>query len=129
MTHRALVVEKTEEDFRVGVEQLEDRAAGGRGDGGGGVVGFELQGRVGVHSERAGGDELSDGAGIDFAGTVVESSSPDFRRGMRWWRRGTSWGRGTRGGTRSGRGCRRPGWQRLPEGLTAEEAMVLGTAG
>lgn len=68
-------------------------------------------------------------AGIDLAGTVVESRSPDWKPGDKvivngWGLSETEWG----GYTRFQR--LKPQWlTRLPERFTAEQAMALGTAG
>jgi acrylyl-CoA reductase (NADPH) len=68
-------------------------------------------------------------AGIDLAGTVVESRSPDWAAGDRvivngWGLSETEWG----GYSRFQR--LKPEWlTRLPEGFTPEEAMAVGTAG
>lgn len=67
--------------------------------------------------------------GIDLAGTVVESASPDFRPGDRVV--ATGWGLGENhwgGYTELER--LRAGWLvPLPEGLSLQEAMGIGTAG
>jgi len=68
-------------------------------------------------------------AGIDLAGTVVESRSPDWVPGDRvvvngWGLSETEWG----GYSRFQR--LKPGYlTRLPAGFTAEQAMAIGTAG
>ncbi|WP_029006838.1 MDR family oxidoreductase [Azospirillum halopraeferens] len=68
-------------------------------------------------------------AGIDLAGTVVESRSPDWRPGDRvvvngWGLSETQWG----GYSRYQR--LKPEWlTRLPDAFTPEEAMGIGTAG
>lgn len=68
-------------------------------------------------------------AGIDLAGTVVESRSPEWAAGDRvivngWGLSETEWG----GYSRFQR--LKPEWlTRLPEGFTPEEAMAVGTAG
>jgi len=68
-------------------------------------------------------------AGIDLAGTVVESRSPDWAAGDRvivngWGLSETEWG----GYSQFQR--LKPEWlTRLPEGFTPEEAMAVGTAG
>lgn len=67
--------------------------------------------------------------GIDFAGTVIESQSAEWRPGDRVILNG--WGLGeTRWGAYAGR-CRvEGGWLvPLPEGMSAREAMAIGTAG
>ncbi|MEZ5797572.1 MAG: MDR family oxidoreductase [Paracoccaceae bacterium] len=68
-------------------------------------------------------------AGIDLAGTVVESRSPDWAAGDRvivngWGLSETEWG----GYSRFQR--LKPQWlTRLPQGFTPEQAMAVGTAG
>ena len=68
-------------------------------------------------------------AGIDLAGTVVESRSPDWKPGDKvivngWGLSETEWG----GYSRYQRV--RPEWLiRLPEDFTLEQAMAIGTAG
>jgi len=67
--------------------------------------------------------------GIDFAGTVAASSSPDFQRGDRvvltGWRVGeVHWG------GYAGRARVKSDWLvKLPDGLSERDAMILGTAG
>ena len=67
--------------------------------------------------------------GIDYAGTVEESASPDFVPGDRVVL--TGWGVGERHwGGLAGYARARADWLlRLPEGLTPWEAMAFGTAG
>ncbi|MDF1585793.1 acrylyl-CoA reductase (NADPH) [Marinimicrococcus flavescens] len=67
--------------------------------------------------------------GIDFAGTVEESSDPAFRKGQKVLLNG--WGVGeTHWGGLAQRARVKAGWLiDLPEGLSAEEAMAIGTAG
>ncbi|WP_262268907.1 MDR family oxidoreductase [Microvirga yunnanensis] len=68
-------------------------------------------------------------AGVDLAGTVIESRSPDWKLGDKvivngWGMSETVWG----GYSRFQR--LRPEWLiRLPESFTLEEAMAIGTAG
>ena len=67
--------------------------------------------------------------GIDAAGTVVESSSPDFAPGDAVIAIGFDLGMNTPGGF--GQKIRIPaGWAvRMPDGLDARSSMILGTAG
>jgi acrylyl-CoA reductase (NADPH) len=67
--------------------------------------------------------------GIDFAGTVTASSSPEWRPGDRVVLNG--WGVGeTHFGAYAGRARVRGDWLvPLPAGLTAKDAMAVGTAG
>lgn len=68
-------------------------------------------------------------AGIDLAGTVVESSSPDWKEGDKvvvngWGLSETQWG----GYSHYQR--LKPEWlTRLPDAFSTEEAMAIGTAG
>ena len=68
-------------------------------------------------------------AGVDLAGPIVESRSPDWRAGERvvvngWSLSETAWG----GYARYQRV--EPGWlTRLPDAFSLEEAMAIGTAG
>ncbi|HEY8601419.1 MAG TPA: MDR family oxidoreductase [Thermomicrobiales bacterium] len=67
--------------------------------------------------------------GIDFAGTVEESASPDFKPGDQVLL--TGWGVGERHWGGLAEYARvKAGWlTRLPTGLTPEQAMGFGTAG
>ncbi|MGC8701642.1 MAG: MDR family oxidoreductase [Thiomonas sp.] len=67
--------------------------------------------------------------GIDGAGTVLESSHPDWRPGDRWLLNG--WGVGeTHWGCLGQRARLNGDWLiPLPKGLNARQAMALGTAG
>lgn len=130
MTHRALVIEKTEDDFRVGVQQIEDSAL--------------PEGEVTVTVEwsdlnyKDGLACIPNGRvvtrypmvpGIDFAGTVAESASPEFSVGDRVVATGYELGTGHEGGYAERARVPAAWLQPLPDGLTTEEAMVLGTAG
>ena len=68
-------------------------------------------------------------AGVDGAGTVLESSHPDWRPGDRIVHNG--WGLGeTRWGCLASRASLRGEWLvRLPEAFTARQGMAIGTAG
>lgn len=67
--------------------------------------------------------------GIDFAGTVEESASPDFKPGDQVLL--TGWGVGERhwGGLAEYARVKASWLTRLPAGLTPEQAMGFGTAG
>ena len=67
--------------------------------------------------------------GIDFAGTVESSSHPDFKPGDAVLLNG--WGTGeTHLGAYAGKSRVKGDWLvRLPEGLSAAQAMAIGTAG
>lgn len=68
-------------------------------------------------------------AGIDGAGEVVESSHPDWKTGDAFIHNG--WGVGeTHWGCLAEKARLRGGWLvRLPQGLSARQAMAIGTAG
>jgi len=67
--------------------------------------------------------------GIDFAGTVVESAVPEFRPGDQVVL--TGWGVGERhwGGFSQLNRVKAEWLVPLPEGMTAQQAMTIGTAG
>lgn len=68
-------------------------------------------------------------AGIDFAGTVLQSSHPDWKAGDKVVM--TGWGLGeTHLGAYAEKARVKGDWLvRLPEGMTARQAMAIGTAG
>jgi acrylyl-CoA reductase (NADPH) len=68
-------------------------------------------------------------AGIDFAGTVLDSSHPDWKAGDKVVM--TGWGLGeTHLGAYAEKAKVKGDWLvRLPEGMTARQAMAIGTAG
>ncbi len=68
-------------------------------------------------------------AGIDFAGTVVDSAHPDWKAGDKVVM--TGWGLGeTHLGAYAEKARVKGDWLvRLPEGMTARQAMAIGTAG
>ena len=68
-------------------------------------------------------------AGIDGAGTVLESSHPQWKAGDRFVHNG--WGAGeTRWGLMSGHARLQGEWLvRLPQAFTTRQAMAIGTAG
>ena len=68
-------------------------------------------------------------AGIDFAGTVISSEHPKWKAGDKVI--GTGWGMGeTHLGAYAEKTRVKGDWLvRLPEGLSAREAMAIGTAG
>ena len=68
-------------------------------------------------------------AGIDGAGTVLESTHPDWKAGDRFVHNG--WGLGeNRWGLMSGRARLQGDWLvRLPDAFTTRQAMAIGTAG
>ncbi|PYF04080.1 acrylyl-CoA reductase (NADPH) [Rhodopseudomonas faecalis] len=68
-------------------------------------------------------------AGIDFSGTVLSSSHPDWKAGDQVI--GNGWGMGeTHLGAYAERARVKGDWLvRLPDGMSAREAMAIGTAG
>ncbi|MDZ4737695.1 MAG: MDR family oxidoreductase [Rhodospirillaceae bacterium] len=67
--------------------------------------------------------------GVDFAGTVIESSHPDWKKGdeaiLTGWRVGEA-----RWGGYAGKARVKGDWLvKLPKGLSAKQAMAIGTAG
>lgn len=67
--------------------------------------------------------------GIDFAGTVVESSNPEFKTGMKVVLTGWSVGEKYWGGFSQYQRVKSDWLVPLPEGLTTRQAMMVGTAG
>jgi acrylyl-CoA reductase (NADPH) len=67
--------------------------------------------------------------GIDLAGTVVESKSPDFAEGDEVILTGFETGERYWGGYAQLNRVRSATLVRLPEGLTLRESMIIGTAG
>jgi acrylyl-CoA reductase (NADPH) len=67
--------------------------------------------------------------GIDFAGTVVETSHPDLRAGQRVVLTGWSVGEKYWGGYSQFQRVRGEWLVPLPEGLSTRQAMMIGTAG
>jgi acrylyl-CoA reductase (NADPH) len=68
-------------------------------------------------------------AGVDFAGTVLESSHPDWKAGDKVV--STGWGLGeTHLGAYAEKARVKGDWLvRLPDGMTTRQAMAIGTAG
>ena len=67
--------------------------------------------------------------GIDLAGTIVESKSPEFQPGDQVIVTGCGIGEEHWGGYAEAARVRAEWLVRLPDGLTAQEAMGIGTAG
>jgi acrylyl-CoA reductase (NADPH) len=67
--------------------------------------------------------------GIDLAGTVVDSDNPDFQRGDRVLGTGQGLGEMVWGGYTTRQKVNPDALVRVPEGLSLEQAMHLGTAG
>ncbi|MDQ6628038.1 MAG: oxidoreductase [Pseudomonadota bacterium] len=130
MLFNALLLEKDEAGFRAGVRPVD---ASGLPEG-------DVQAAV-SHSSLNFKDGLAITdkspvvrswpmvAGIDGAGTVLESSHAEWRAGDRFIHNG--WGLGeTRWGCLAERASLKGDWLvRLPEALTTRQAMAIGTAG
>lgn len=130
MTYRALVVDKTDDDFNLAVQQLEDDAL--------------PDGEVTIAVECS-GLNYKDGLactpngrvvasypmvpGIDLAGSVLESANPAFAPGDRVVATGYELGTAHPGGYAQRARLPAAWLQPLPQTLSPEEAMVLGTAG
>ena len=130
MAFRAFVVNKSDDDFSLGVEQWDDAQL--------------PDGEVTVAVEWS-GLNYKDGLactpngrvvtaypmvpGIDFAGTVVESSDARFSAGDAVIATGYELGTGHAGGYAERVRVPADWLVPAPEGLSAEEAMALGTAG
>ncbi|PUA18457.1 MDR family oxidoreductase [Glaciimonas sp. PCH181] len=67
--------------------------------------------------------------GVDFAGTVVESSNPQYKPGTRVVLTGWSVGEKYWGGYSQYQRVKSDWLVPLPEGLTTRQAMMIGTAG
>ena len=130
MAFRAFVVNKNDDDFALGVEQWEDDQLPA-GDVTVAVEWSDLNYKDGLACTPNGRVVTSYPMvpGIDFAGTVVESSDARFSAGDAVVATGYELGTGHAGGYAER--VRVPGdWLvPLPDGLSGEEAMVLGTAG
>lgn len=130
MAFRAFVVNKNDDDFTLGVEQWEDDQLPA-GDVTVAVEWSDLNYKDGLACTPNGRVVTSYPMvpGIDFAGTVVESSDARFSAGDAVVATGYELGTGHAGGYAER--VRVPGdWLvPLPDGLSGEEAMVLGTAG
>lgn len=130
MAFRAFVVNKSDDDFTLGVEQWEDDQLPA-GDVTVAVEWSDLNYKDGLACTPNGRVVTSYPMvpGIDFAGTVVESSDARFSAGDAVVATGYELGTGHAGGYAE---CVRvpADWLvPLPDGLSGEEAMVLGTAG
>ena len=127
---RAFVVDKVGDAVERGVRDLRrGRPAAGRGGDPGRLVERQLQGRAG-HDRDGKVARISPLIpGIDLAGTVVESEDPAFAAGSAVLAHGYDLGVARHGGYAEY--ARVPaGWVvPLPPGLTAREAMAMGTAG
>lgn len=67
--------------------------------------------------------------GIDLAGTILESSNPEFPEGSSFVSTGWGVGEATWGGYSRVQRLSSRGLVPLPEGMTTRESMIIGTAG
>lgn len=130
MAFRAFVVNKNDDDFSLGVEQWEDDQLPA-GDVTVAVEWSDLNYKDGLACTPNGRVVTSYPMvpGIDFAGTVVESSDARFSAGDAVVATGYELGTGHAGGYAERVRVPADWLVPLPDGLSGEEAMVLGTAG
>ena len=130
MAFRAFVVNKSDDDFTLGVEQWEDDQLPA-GDVTVAVEWSDLNYKDGLACTPNGRVVTSYPMvpGIDFAGTVVESSDARFSAGDAVVATGYELGTGHPGGYAERVRVPADWLVPLPDGLSGEEAMVLGTAG
>ncbi len=130
MAFRAFVVNKSNDDFTLGVEQWEDDQLPA-GDVTVAVEWSDLNYKDGLACTPNGRVVTSYPMvpGIDFAGTVVESSDARFSAGDAVVATGYELGTGHAGGYAERVRVPADWLVPLPDGLSGEEAMVLGTAG
>lgn len=130
MAFRAFVVNKNDDDFTLGVEQWEDDQLPA-GDVTVAVEWSDLNYKDGLACTPNGRVVTSYPMvpGIDFAGTVVESSDARFSAGDAVVATGYELGTGHAGGYAERVRVPADWLVPAPDGLSGEEAMVLGTAG
>ena len=130
MAFRAFVVNKSDDDFTLGVEPWEDDQLPA-GDVTVAVEWSDLNYKDGLACTPNGRVVTSYPMvpGIDFAGTVVESSDARFSAGDAVVATGYELGTGRPGGYAERVRVPADWLVPLPDGLSGEEAMVLGTAG
>lgn len=130
MAFRAFVVNKNDDDFTLGVEQWEDDQLPA-GDVTVAVEWSDLNYKDGLACTPNGRVVTSYPMvpGIDFAGTVVESSDARFSAGDAVVATGYELGTGHAGGYAERVRVPTDWLVPLPDGLSGEEAMALGTAG
>ncbi len=130
MTYRAFVVNRDGDDFTAAVQSL-DESSLPEGDVTVAVEWSDLNYKDGLACTPNGRvvTAYPMTLGIDFAGTVLESSDSRYRAGDSVVATGYDLGTGHPGGYAEQ--ARVPGgWlSPLPDGMTSEEAMTLGTAG
>ena len=130
MSYRAFVVNKDEDDFTASVQTL-DESALPDGDVTVAVEWSDLNYKDGLACTPNGRvvTKYPMTLGIDFAGTVVESSDPRYSAGDAVVATGYDLGTGHPGGYAERARLSADWLAPMPDGMSSEEAMVLGTAG
>ena len=130
MAYRAFVVNKDEDDFTASVQTL-DESSLPDGDVIVAVEWSDLNYKDGLACTPNGRvvTKYPMTLGIDFAGTVVESSDPRYAAGDAVVATGYDLGTGHPGGYAERVRLSGDWLAPMPDGMASEEAMVLGTAG
>ncbi len=130
MSYRAFVVNKDEDDFTASVQTL-DESALPDGDVTVAVEWSDLNYKDGLACTPNGRvvTKYPMTLGIDFAGTVVESSDSRYSAGDAVVATGYDLGTGHPGGYAERARLSADWLAPMPDGMSSEEAMVLGTAG
>lgn len=130
MGYRAFVVNKDDDDFSASVETL-DESSLPEGDVTVAVEWSDLNYKDGLACTPNGRVvfKYPMTIGIDFAGTVLESSDPRYAAGDAVVATGYDLGTSHPGGYAERVRVSGDWLAPMPEGMTSEEAMVLGTAG
>ncbi len=130
MSYRAFVVNKDEDDFTASVQTL-DESALPDGDVTVAVEWSDLNYKDGLACTPNGRvvTKYPMTLGIDFAGTVVESSDSRYSAGDAVVATGYDLGTGHPGGYAERARLSADWLAPMPDGMSAEESMVLGTAG
>ena len=129
MTFRALLAEKTDSGYRVDLREMNDSDL--RGDVLVDVACSSLNYKDGLAVTARGKiiRKFPMVLGIDLAGTVAESSTPAFKPGDRVVACGQGLGETDWGGYAQRQRVRAEVLVPLPDALTFEQAMAIGTAG
>jgi acrylyl-CoA reductase (NADPH) len=128
MTHRALIARKQDKGYTVALEETEEL---GEGEVVVDVAYSSLNYKDGLAVTARGKiiRKFPIALGIDLTGTVVESSSPEFKPGDRIVGTGQGLGELDWGGYATRQRVRADAIVALPESLSFEQAMQIGTAG